>query len=96
MNEEMNTELVEIENTEVETCNEPEKSGSGIVGKLIIGGGIVAAGVAAWLYKTKDQREAKQISKLVKKGYVIYKPEDEEDFDDEVVIEADSESEEPK
>lgn len=87
MNEEMNTELMEINDTEVEVYDEPERSGG--IGKIVVGVGLMAvAGVGAYLYKTKEKRKAKRISKLVEEGYIVYKPEEgfedefEEDFDE--------------
>lgn len=89
MNEEMMTMVEEIENneaTELEVYEEPVQSGNGIVGKIAVGVGLAVAGAAAFVWhKTKDKREAKTIRKLEKKGYVIYKTQNEE------VIEAEAE-----
>lgn len=74
MNEEMTT-MEEIEvNEEVAVYDEPDTSGSGCIGKLVVGGLAIGAAVALWFHKTKDKREAKKIKKLEKKGYVIYAP----------------------
>ena len=66
--------------TEVAENNDETRSGSGIVGKLI--GGLIVAGLAAGAVKlwkkTAPKREAKAIKKLEKKGYVIYKTEEDE------------------
>lgn len=81
-NEEMNTE---IETTELEVYDEPEtSSGNGL--KLALGlGALAAAGVAAWCCKNKAKIEERKIEKLRKKGYVIYKAED--DIEEDVVDE---------
>lgn len=67
--------------TEVAENNDETRSGSGIVGKLV--GGLIVAGLAAGAVKlwkkTAPKREAKAIKKLEKKGYVIYKTEEDED-----------------
>lgn len=67
--------------TEVAENNDESRSGSGIVGKLV--GGLIVAGLAAGAVKlwkkTAPKREAKAIKKLEKKGYVIYKTEEDED-----------------
>lgn len=79
MNDEMMKTYEENENTAIsaEVHDEPiEETGNGILGKVIIGLGIAVAATAAVLYKTKDKREAKQIKKLEKKGYVITKQAD--------------------
>lgn len=69
----------EIENDgAVEVFNDTERSGGGIVGKIVIGtliAGVTAAAVA--YHKTKDKREAKKIEKLRAKGYKIYAPTNE-------------------
>ena len=99
-----NNEILTNEVTEVTEVYdmEPEVSGGGIVKVLGILGGIAAAGAAA-LYLTKDKREAKQIAKLEKKGYVVLKPdeddfyeEDVEEFEGEVESEEEEIKEEPK
>lgn len=82
MNEELMTnneeiETTEIEATEMEVYDEPERSGIG-AGKIVLGLGLVlAGGAAAWAHKNKAKLEERKIEKLRKKGYVIYKPEDE-------------------
>lgn len=81
MNEEMMTTMEE--NTTAMEGYEgyeetPTSSGNGVV-KFIVGAGIAAAAAGAvWWSKSKDKREAKQIEKLAKKGYVINKPEESE------------------
>ena len=82
MNEEMTNveEIVENENiAEVyDIVETPEEGG---LNKVLVGVGVaaVAAGVAIWR-ATKDKREAWQIKRLEKKGYVISRViEDESD-----------------
>lgn len=70
-----------IENTDVlepEVYDESEESGISL-GKLALGVGLVA-GVGILCYKFKDKFEEHQVKKLKKKGYVVIKPEDEEDI----------------
>lgn len=83
----MENEIMEIENEEMMVHEEPEKTGNGMVGKIVAGVGIAALGAAAlWLYKTKEKREAKKIEKLRAKGYVIQAPDEiEEVIDAEIV-----------
>lgn len=82
MNEEMMTmEAMENEETrELDLYEEyPETKGSAgkiAVGLVVAAGAAIAGGVAVWAHKTKDKREQKQIAKLEKKGYVIYKEEE--------------------
>lgn len=82
MNEEMKT-FEEIEETEVnEVYDEPIESGDGILGKVLLGVGLLAAGgTAAWVL-TKNKREQHQIKKLEKKGYLISKPEEVDEESD--------------
>ena len=79
-----------IENTDVlepEVYDEPEESGIGL-GKLALGVGLVAGGIGFLCYKFKGKFEDHQVKKLKKKGYVVIKPEDEEDiFEDADCIE---------
>lgn len=84
-----NNEIMEpevIENTDVlesEVYDEPEESGISL-GKLALGVGLVAGGIGILCYKFKDKFEEHQVKKLKKKGYVVIKPEDEDNiFDDE-------------
>ena len=79
-----------IENTDVlepEVYDEPEESGIGL-GKLALGVGLVAGGIGILCYKFKGKFEEHQVKKLKNKGYVVIKPEDEEDiFEDADCIE---------
>ena len=72
-------EIVEEE----DVCEAQEDSGSGILGKIVIGLGVAAAaGIGALVYKNRDKIEARRIARLEKKGYVITKPEaDDEDLE---------------
>ena len=88
-----NDEIMEpevIENTDVlepEVYDEPEESGIGL-GKLALGVGLVAGGIGFLCYKFKGKFEEHQVKKLKNKGYVVIKPEDEEDiFEDADCIE---------
>lgn len=79
-----NNEIMEpevIENTDVlepEVYDEPEESGISL-GKLALGVGLVAGGIGILCYKFKGKFEEHQVKKLKKKGYVVIKPEDEDD-----------------
>lgn len=88
-----NDEIMEpevIENTDVlepEVYDEPEESGISL-GKLALGVGLVAGGIGILCYKFKGKFEEHQVKKLKNKGYVVIKPEDEEDiFEDADYIE---------
>lgn len=88
-----NDEIMEsevIENTDVlepEVYDEPEESGISL-GKLALGVGLVAGGIGILCYKFKGKFEEHQVKKLKNKGYVVIKPEDEEDiFEDADCIE---------
>ena len=88
-----NDEIMEpevIENTDVlepEVYDEPEESGISL-GKLALGVGLVAGGIGILCYKFKGKFEEHQVKKLKKKGYVVIKPEDEEDiFEDADCVE---------
>ena len=88
-----NDEIMEsevIENTDVlepEVYDEPEESGIGL-GKLALGIGLVAGGIGFLCYKYKGKFEEHQVKKLKKKGYVVIKPEDEDDiFEDDDCVE---------
>ena len=88
-----NNEIMEpevIENTDVldpEVYDEPEESGISL-GKLALGVGLVAGGIGFLCYKFKGKFEEHQVKKLKNKGYVVIKPEDEDDiFEDADYIE---------
>lgn len=89
-----NNEIMEpevIENTvdvlEPEVYDEPEESGISL-GKLALGVGLVAGGIGFLCYKFKGKFEEHQVKKLKNKGYVVIKPEDEDDiFEDADYIE---------
>lgn len=84
-NEIMEPEVIEnnIDVSEPEVYDEPEESGIGL-GKLALGVGLVAGGIGILCYKFKGKFEEHQVKKLKKKGYVVIKPEDEDDiFEDE-------------
>ena len=101
-----NNEIMEpevIENTvdvlEPEVYDEPEESGISL-GKLALGVGLVAGGIGILCYKFKDKFEEHQVKKLKKKGYVVIKPEDEDNIfdneDDDYVEDIEETSEEEK
>lgn len=86
MNEEIrNDENYEVEDTKyvpAETNEEQTESGSGPAIAIAVGVvGLVAGGIAAYRYKTREKREAKMVEKLKKKGYTIVNP------DEKVIIE---------
>lgn len=88
-NEIMESEVIEndIDVLEPEVYDEPEESGISL-GKLALGVGLVAGGIGILCYKFKDKFEEHQVKKLKKKGYVVIKPEDEEDiFEDADCVE---------
>ena len=97
----MNEEMITMENTEneiVETeqvVEVTETSSGSCLGKaLLLIGGAVAAGAVLW-HKTKDKREARQIKKLEKKGYVICHSDDViETEGSDAEVEGDTENEE--
>lgn len=102
-NEETKNEIMELDNdTEAEVYDlEPEEeSGNGILGKILIGAGVLAAGgLAALAYKNRAKLEERRIKKLEKKGYTVIRPEieevEEDDFDEDFE-EAAEETEEKK
>lgn len=102
-NEETKNEIMELDNdTEAEVYDlEPEEeSGNRILGKILIGAGVLAAGgLAALVYKNRDKLEERRIKKLEKKGYTVIRPEieeiEEDDFDEDFE-EAAEETEEKK
>lgn len=73
----------EVTEQAMEMAQEANPSGKGVIG--FVAGAVVLVGGAAVLYarKTKDKREAKQVEKLRKKGYVIYEPVVEEPVSEE-------------
>ena len=84
---EMENEVEEFEDYEIQET--PERSGNGILGKIILGT-VLAGGAAAavLIHKNRDKIEAKKIERLRKKGYVIYKPEEDmEEIEDQHVFE---------
>ena len=88
-NETMEPEVIEndIDVLEPEVYDEPEESGISL-GKLALGVGLVAGGIGILCYKFKGKFEEHQVKKLKNKGYVVIKPEDEEDiFEDDDCIE---------
>ena len=88
-NETMEPEVIEndIDVLEPEVYDEPEESGISL-GKLALGVGLVAGGIGFLCYKFKGKFEEHQVKKLKKKGYVVIKPEDEDDiFEDDDCIE---------
>ena len=80
-NEIMEPEVIEntVDVLEPEVYDEPEESGISL-GKLALGVGLVAGGIGILCYKFKDKFEEHQVKKLKKKGYVVIKPEDEDDI----------------
>ena len=88
-NEIMEPEVIEntVDVLEPEVYDEPEESGISL-GKLALGVGLVAGGIGFLCYKFKGKFEEHQVKKLKNKGYVVIKPEDEEDiFEDDDCIE---------
>ena len=91
MNEEIkneNMELIEVEPQDMEdTIVESEESGSGVLGKLVLGGVLLAAaggGLAFLRKKNKDKIEERRIKQLEKAGYTVIPPVEP---DEEVVEE---------
>ena len=83
----------EIRDMEVETIEEEmdceipeEEEGSGIASKIVIGLGVAAVGAGicavARKIKVKDKIEKWQADHLAKKGYVVYKPDDDTPVED--------------
>ena len=89
-NEIMEPEVIEntVDVLEPEVYDEPEESGISL-GKLALGVGLVAGGIGFLCYKFKGKFEEHQVKKLKNKGYVVIKPEDEDDIfeDDDFDIE---------
>ena len=82
----MENEIMEMENMEMNVdmdsteviVMDPEVADESN-GKIIFGVAVavittIATGVAVYLHKTKDKREAKTVEKLRKKGYYIEEP----------------------
>ena len=81
-NEIMEPEVIEntVDVLEPEVYDEPEESGISL-GKLALGVGLVAGGIGFLCYKFKGKFEEHQVKKLKNKGYVVIKPEDEDEDD---------------
>lgn len=98
-NEIMEPEVIEntIDVLEPEVYDEPEESGISL-GKLALGVGLVAGGIGFLCYKFKGKFEERQVKKLKDKGYVVIKPEDEDDIfeDDDYIKDNEETSEEEK
>lgn len=81
----MNDEMSIYEENEVEEVYEDddyESKGSGLsFGKIALIGTAIAATAAAVIYKNRDKIEARRIKKLRKKGYVVYRTEEDELID---------------
>lgn len=83
---EVENEVEEFEDYEIQET--PERSGNGILGKVLLGTVLAGGAAAALLWKNRNKLEAKKIERLRKKGYVIYKPEvDMEEIEDQHVFE---------
>lgn len=87
MNEEIRKNEMElVNNSDVEVldyCDNYEESGSGILGKVMIGAAIAGVGLGAVLLrKNRDKINEWRIRKLEKAGYVVAKVEDNEEFED--------------
>lgn len=102
-NEETKNEIMELDNNETEMDLyglEPEEESSGILGKILIGAGVLAAGgLAALVYKNRDKLEERRIKKLEKRGYTVIRPEveyEDDDFDDDFEEVSDETEEEKK
>lgn len=83
----------EIKDMEVEVIEEEmdceipeEEERSGIASKIVVGLGVAAVGaglcVAARKIKVKDKIEKWQANRLAKKGYVVYKPDEDTPVED--------------
>ena len=101
MNEEIrNNEMELVNNSEVEVLDYSdnyEESGSGILGKVMIGAAIAGVGLGAVLLrKNRDKINDWRIRKLEKAGYTVAKVEDAENYEEHVVSneDVDDESEE--
>lgn len=102
MNEQVyneNIEATELVPETTEEVYEESKATGGNGLKILMGvcGLVAAAGAVVW-HKTKDKREQKQIERLEKKGYVVFKDEpvevEAEIIDETDANDVDSENEE--
>lgn len=88
----MENEIMEIEELAAEEAMEVyevvENSKGGLVATIVVGGLALIGATAALIHKNKDKIEAKQVERLRKKGYVIYKPEEDEFDSGEACCEA--------
>ena len=87
MEERFENEEVEVIDVEAIT---PEESGSGTLGKVLLGAAVVGAGcIAGYIFKHKEEFKAKRLMKkaeaLEKAGCTVLLPGD--DFEDDVVEE---------
>ena len=81
--EELMETIDEIENTEIEEMDDEVVESGGGLGKIVVGIGVVAAGaLAALAYKNKAKLEERRIEKLRKKGYVVYKEDEDDDLEE--------------
>ena len=85
----MTEEIKVMDETMVmDVCEDLGKSSKGLIGAMAVGVGLVAAGVAVYLHKTKSKREARKIEKLRAKGYTIIEPVEVETDDNVIEVEA--------
>ena len=87
MNEERNYELDLIqEETDVEITEAEEMENNSVLGKVLLGiaGAGLITGVVTW-FATKEQRKAKKLEKDIKRlqelGYIVAKPEEDDEDD---------------
>ena len=87
MNEEFTNEMVENEeNVEVNETPKNEESKKGSFGLVAIGAaiGVGATLIVKHIKRAKGESEEKYKRRLEKKGYIVYKPKDDEnDCDNE-------------
>lgn len=83
----MENEVLLVQENEVsmqednDNYNEETSNGVGFGALFLLGLGAAAAaltGVAAYKYKHSEKKTQKDIAKLEKKGFVVYKPKDTE------------------
>ena len=83
----MENEIMELEEmaTEeaMEVCEVMKDSKGGLVATIVVGGLAIIGAAAAVIHKNKDKIEAKQVERLRKKGYVIYKVDEDATEPDE-------------